>query len=82
MSGTVGATTLSVEQIASHTHGYWRFSTERPNDAEAGKYVGATSSATNATGGSQPHTHSLTGAKSGSASSLPPYYAGQYVIRV
>ena len=37
---------------------------------------------TGSTGGSQPHSHSLTGAKSGSANSLPPYYAGHYVIRV
>ena len=80
MSGTVGETTLTVEQLASHTHGYLRFSTERPNDADAGKYVGATSSATNATGGSQPHTHTLSGA-SGSANSLPPYYALAWIMR-
>ena len=80
LSGTVGQTTLTVEQLASHTHGYLRFSTERPNDADAGKYVGATSSATNATGGSQPHTHTLSGA-SGSANSLPPYYALAWIMR-
>lgn len=34
------------------------------------------------TGGSQSHTHSLSGVKSGAAGSLPPYYAGHYVIRV
>ena len=28
------------------------------------------------------HTHSLTGVKSGSASSLPPYYALAYIMRV
>ena len=80
LSGTVGETTLTVEQLASHTHGYLRFSTERPNDADAGKYVGATPSATNATGGSQPHTHTLSGA-SGSANSLPPYYALAWIMR-
>ena len=37
---------------------------------------------TGSAGGSQSHSHSLTGAKSSSASNLPPYYAGQYVIRV
>lgn len=80
-SGTVGETTLTVEQLASHTHGYSRFLTERPNDAEAGKYVGATPATTNATGGSQPHTHSLAGIKSGNASTLPPYYALAYIMR-
>lgn len=81
LSGTVGATTLTIEQLASHTHGYSRFLTERPNDAEAGKYVGATPATTNATGGSQPHTHSLAGIKSGNASTLPPYYALAYIMR-
>ena len=33
-------------------------------------------------GDSQSHTHSLTGIKSGSASSLPPYYALAYIMRV
>ena len=32
-------------------------------------------------GGSQPHTHSLSGA-SGEASSLPPYYALSYIMRI
>ena len=35
-----------------------------------------------AAGGSQPHTHSLTGVKSSSASSLPPYYALAFIMRV
>lgn len=33
------------------------------------------------TGGSKSHTHSLAGIKSGSASSLPPYYALTYIMR-
>ncbi len=32
-------------------------------------------------GGSQPHTHTLSGA-SGSASSLPPYYALALIMRI
>ena len=35
-----------------------------------------------ATGGSQAHTHSLSEAKSGSASNLPPYYALSYIMRI
>ena len=35
---------------------------------------------TQSTGGSQPHTHDLTGA-SGEADSLPPYYALAYIMR-
>ena len=37
---------------------------------------------TDATGGSQAHTHSLSGVSSEAAVSLPPYYSGHYVIRV
>ena len=44
--------------------------------------TGATIRLTENTGGSQPHTHSLSGISSEAAGSLPPYYAGQYVIRV
>ena len=79
ISGTVGETTLTEAQMPSHSH-------------RMGTYVGAAGTnayaatsgslaSTQSTGGSQPHTHALTGA-SGDASSLPPYYAGQYVIRV
>ncbi len=32
------------------------------------------------TGGSQPHTHSLSG-DTGEASSLPPYYAFAFIMR-
>ena len=82
ISGTVGETTLSEAQLASHSHGYTAFSTQRPNDAAPGKYVGVTPRQSDATGGSQPHTHSLSGVSSEAAGSLPPYYAGHYAIRV
>ena len=83
LSGTVGATTLSVEQMPGHNHtaNVGKFHTggnNRGTYASGDNVVASTSQ----TGGSQSHTHSLSGAKSGSASNLPPYYAGQYVIRV
>ena len=84
ISGTVGETTLSVEQLASHKHEYmgspyyqWR---NGSTDADAASRP--SSQITGTTGGSQPHTHSLSGVSSEGASSLPPYYAGHYVIRV
>lgn len=81
LSGTVGDTTLSVAQMASHTHkvhgnsdGGWSGSAPTIGDGwQWNKDVGAT-------GGSQPHTHTLDGA-SGEASSLPPYYVLSYVMR-
>ena len=80
MSGTVGATTLTVEQLASHAHDM----VERPEGG--GRHhtgEGAqpyTAGWTNYTGGSQSHTHTLDGA-SGEADSLPPYYALAYIMR-
>lgn len=83
ISGTVGVTTLSVAQMPSHTH-----TTPHANvSVGAGGYVGGGSAGltnwpTGPTGSSQSHTHSLSGASSEAASSLPPYYAGHFVIRV
>ena len=85
MSGTVGETTLTVEQMPSHTH--LESVTDKNSNGlyqsdSSGPRMGPREGTTGATGGSQSHTHSLSGVKSGAASSLPPYYAGHYVIRV
>ena len=86
ISGTVGATTLSVEQLASHGHTYNFQHSKRDcaysSDPTMGFWLNTKTANTGSAGGSQSHSHSLTGAKSSSASNLPPYYAGQYVIRV
>ena len=81
VSGTVGATTLTVAQLAAHGHDF----TICRDDAGTG-YVDTGSNqggeyATQTSGSSASHTHSLTGVKSGSASSLPPYYALAYIMR-
>ena len=81
MSGTVGETTLTVEQLASHGHPY---SAPKPvqnaQSASARTECKSESATTGLVGGSQPHTHDLAGA-SGEASSLPPYYALSYIMR-
>ena len=83
VSGTVGATTLSVAQLASHEHPYSRATTGRLyTGGGAGPLDKNVTDNTGQTGSSQSHTHSLSGATSKTASSLPPYYAGHYVIRV
>ena len=82
LSGTVGATTTSVAQTANHAHETSRGNytgDNRPYYQGAGTLQGSIS--TYATGGSQSHTHSLT-ATTGTASSLPPYYALAYVMRI
>ena len=66
--------------MPSHTHtfnkGTYGDIAEAKGSANSGKQ------ATDATGSSQAHTHSLSGAKSGSASNLPPYYALSYIMRI
>ena len=78
LSGTVEATTLTVEQMPSHTHKFSKGT--YGSNAEA---TGNSSSkqTTDATGGSQSHTHGLSGASSEAASSLPPYYALSFIMR-
>lgn len=84
LSGTVGDTTLSEAQLASHKHS---FNTEDASWSTSGKIAAGNandrrgSASTNVTGGSQPHTHTLDG-KSASANSLPPYYALSFIIRI
>ena len=84
ISGTVGETTLAEEQIASHKHallvqtGAGAISSISGSNGAPAWVTGYSQ----VSGESQPHTHSLSGASSEAASSLPPYYAGHYVIRV
>lgn len=84
LSGTVGETTLTKEQMPSHAHGYrkvtWWSGWHGRNDGDDCKPP-SDGQPTDATGGSQAHTHALSGAKSGAASTLPPYYALTYIIR-
>ncbi len=83
LSGTVGETTLSVAQMANHTH---QCSFVASTDQDGGSFTNGLHNPseppliTDSTGGSQPHTHALSG-ESGSANSLPPYYALAYIIR-
>lgn len=51
-------------------------------DAGKGNPTNMESNRVATTGGSQSHTHSLAGIKSGSANSLPPYYALAYIMRI
>ena len=84
LSGTVGSTTLTVEQLASHKHLVMLAGagtgTANSNYAAASTSSGDIESNMETTGGSQSHTHSLAGS-SGSATSLPPYYALAWIMR-
>ncbi len=79
ISATVGWTTLSEAQMPSHSHSFSKGT--YGNLAEARGSTNDGKQWTDATGGSQAHSHSLSDAKSDSASSLPPYYALSYIMR-
>ena len=91
VSGTVGGTTTTVAQTAAHGHvatlraGYYSNIADVDGTLPFGTgvvgYSAKTSEETNKAGTSASHTHSLSGVKSGSASSLPPYYALAFIMR-
>lgn len=85
ISGTVGETTLSEAQLARHEHVYPYYIHSGVTTGSASilnaNDTGTGTAASSKSGDSQSHTHSLTGIKSGSASSLPPYYALAYIMR-
>ena len=80
----MGETTLTVEQIASHEHTttvYSNISGSYHMQPGGGAYYNEGAFPSTNTGGSQPHTHTLSGA-SGAADSLPPYYALALIMRI
>lgn len=82
LSGTVGATTLTVGQMPIHKHPLMSFARVEYGNGGNRSFDGNgdTLAYCGDEGGSQPHTHAWTGA-SGEASSLPPYYALAYIMR-
>lgn len=77
----MGDTTLTVAQLASHGHGINIPTEYNGEGTRYRQWVNTKSGNTSATGGSQPHTHDLTGA-SGEANGLPPYYALSFIMRI
>lgn len=80
LSGSTGATTLTVDQMPSHTHSVSAINrgTERLGPGES--FGSVSTITTSATGGSQSHSHSLSG--SATVSTLPPYYAKCYIQKL
>ncbi|WP_297849602.1 hypothetical protein [uncultured Desulfovibrio sp.] len=82
LSGTVGATTLTVAQMPTHNHATSRGNytgDNRPYYQGAGTLQGSIS--TYNAGNSESHTHALT-ASTAAAGSLPPYYALALIMRI
>ena len=81
LSGTVGATTLSEAQMPWHVHyGVERSGGNNWHHTNEGAAYFTSYSQTDAAGGNQPHTHSMTGTVS-AANNLPPYYALAWIMR-
>lgn len=72
VSGTIGATTLSLAQIPSHSHGSGYSGYDRPpvTDIESGSQSNRASGDTGSSGGGGSHTHSFSGTGSGTSSSI------------
>ena len=86
-SGTVGATTISIDQMPWHGHTNYNRIAYGPGGNGAACNAGepngttATGVAVIPTGGSAAHGHPMTGTVS-AANALPPYYALAYIMRV
>lgn len=83
LSGTVGATTLSVAQMPRHAHQQsfingWGEGTDGFTRMHVSGEPGSTS--TQPAGQGQSHSHSLA-ADADAASHMPPYYALAYIMR-
>lgn len=91
VAGSVGATTLSVSQMPSHTHTYLKaryvngYGGGSPYNgcAWGGKNSSdkGVSTSSSSTGGSSSHTHTFTGTST-TVSTLPPYYALAFIIMI
>ena len=78
LSGTVGETTLTAQQMPSHSHSTNSGTTNAAGGSQRSEVAGQRQ--TGSAGGSQSHTHTLDGASS-EANGLPPYYALSYIMR-
>lgn len=77
---TVGATTLTVETMPSHTHGASTHANNGGGAFGGGIIRDNTTRYTFATGGSQAHTHPATA--SSSIETIPPYYTLVYCVKL
>lgn len=82
----MGATTLTTAQMPKHTHVLMSPTGDKNYNGgyNCNTWWGNTndrSSTTTSAGSSSEHTHPLTGSKSTSASSFPPYYTLAYIMR-
>jgi microcystin-dependent protein len=82
ISGSTGSTTLSTNQIPSHSHSFQVFGMCQPPGYGLRTAMGGGSSPTGNTGGGQSHDHTLSANFVGTANSvLQPYLVLIYIIK-
>ena len=83
ISGSTGSTTLTTQQIASHSHSYPVGGCSPPSiSVIKSDFMAGGSAGSSATGGGQSHDHTLSANFSGSANSvLQPYLVLIYIIK-
>ena len=85
VSGSVGSTTLSTNQMPSHTHSitdtYRKDGYGGGSPWNGGAWSGTSSGSTGSAGSSWGHSHSFTGTST-TVSTLPPYYALAFIIMI
>lgn len=81
VSGSVGATTLTTEQLAYHAHYYTGVYERYTGDSGGFLEYLATGATTGAAGANYAHTHSLSAATN-TVTNLMPYYALNFVIKI
>ena len=77
VSGSTGATTLTVDQMPSHTHNVGSMLVHLYSGEEGYASGSVNTRISSATGGSQSHVHSI----SATGSTIPPYYALCFIMK-
>ncbi len=86
ISGSVGQTTLTVEQLANHSHTQSFYDVPQGPSSNSKNAMGQTSMAgdykTQSAGSNSSHSHTMSKIPTSSSSNLPPYYALSYIIKI
>ena len=85
-TGTVGSTTLTIDQMPNHTHSTRYKATHRDcgwaTNPSVHFWLAEQFINSGSTGGTKSHTHSLSAVSSEDSNNLPPFYSLYYIIKI